>query len=449
MARKGTLGPGPKAALDSDADFGYRQKILLMFVYLLGSRFRYIAYRVLDAEQAAPRGPHDDDQLLLYLRAVRRLPAGLPVLELAYADSKLVNIASDKARVLAARAAQEVWDVAVPRADRERASAALAASSAGCPHTPDVPSAATGIISLEVHAGEMALMRAALERNSKRSAPPAWLPETFPAAAAAPAASGGFRASFLTTHSPSDPRFHTAPYAPKPRGSSLAAWRASVAAQEKAYALAFAASPRCKKGRAAMIAQGLECVAPFSVDASMGGRAQPRPIRISDDTEEAAMTLLGFARMTQALTYEWAEGADRELAYVTLIDAYRLRVEDMEKFQRVRVGLAAGEDPIAGFAAFLAAARTRAGFLPADWTPSDDAAAMDLGTRHVWANLRRRAAKEDMVATYGAACMRHALLRSMAAVVMGSQVDTGAEVRFGKDGRALLRKGDSPWFHVP
>lgn len=185
---------------------------------------------------------------------------------------------------------------------------------------------------------------------------------------------------------------------------------------------------------------------PFAVE-QLPQRPPPRPILVSEDTPEAARALLGHARLLQALTYEWAAGLDREMVYVSLIDAYRLRVEDTEKFQRVRTGLAAGENPFAGFAAFLASARSRRGFLPADWTAADDDAALELGRSHVWANLRRRAGKAEMVETYGMDCMRHSLLRSMAAVVTGTQVDTRAPVRYGADGRAVLGQEDARYFH--
>ena len=441
-ASNGALGEAAEATQSANADFGFRDSTLKMVLYLLSSYFRLISYKVFPAEQTAARSEHDDDMLLFFLNAVRRLPNGAPVLELAYTDSKAVMVTDDACRASAGRCAQEVWNASVPKADLERQAATLAATRAGCPHASDIPAGNTGIVLMEVHAEEMALMRSALVRNSARTVPPPWLSESFPLAGATPPERGGFRASFLLMHSPNDPRFHTAPYAAPPPAAAdavdLDAFRAAMQAKEDATAAAFIKSPLGVRGRAKLLRAGLTCIAPFSVDTPKASGGSPRPVDLSKPTRAAARALLGMARMEQALIYEWATGLAREDTYVALIDAYRLRVEDTEKFQGARIGLAAGEDPFAGFAAFLTAARSRRGLLPADWTDADDRAALALGRSHVWANLRRRAGKPEMAGVYGMASLRHVLLRSIAAVALGSQVHTGAPVEYGADGRAVM-----------
>ena len=162
-------------------------------------------------------------------------------------------------------------------------------------------------------------------------------------------------------------------------------------------------------------------------------------VDVSKDTPEAAMALLGAARFSGEATYAWADGLGREEAYVRLIDAYRLLVEDSERFMGRRRGLAAGADPEADFASFLAAARTRRGLLPAPWTDADDAAAVAVGRAHVWASLRRRAGKSAIVAAYGYDGMLHALLRRLAEAVEGVAVCTGGRaLRYGADGRVIV-----------
>ena len=55
LASNGMLGAGARAALEANADFGFRETLFVLFLHRLSSRLALIAYKVEPSEQA--KGP--------------------------------------------------------------------------------------------------------------------------------------------------------------------------------------------------------------------------------------------------------------------------------------------------------------------------------------------------------------------------------------------------------
>ncbi|KAL9122153.1 MAG: hypothetical protein Q9187_001296 [Circinaria calcarea] len=88
-------------------------------------------------------------------------------------------------------------------------------------------------------------------------------------------------------------------------------------------------------------------------------------------------------------------------AFATLIDAYRLRLEDEHAFIGYAGGLYANEDPLPRFKRFLNKAETRDGILPAWWSKEKRRAGeKQAGERGRWSNIYRAVEVSDIVEHY-------------------------------------------------
>ncbi|KAI1128618.1 putative MYND domain protein [Nemania abortiva] len=94
-----------------------------------------------------------------------------------------------------------------------------------------------------------------------------------------------------------------------------------------------------------------------------------------------------------------------EDVYRVLIDAYRLRADDENKFEgRAPADSLYGsaESGIAGFREFLRQAASRPGLLPPWWDAEKEEACKDFGmNKKHWQDLHRRADKSDIIGHYG------------------------------------------------
>lgn len=88
-------------------------------------------------------------------------------------------------------------------------------------------------------------------------------------------------------------------------------------------------------------------------------------------------------------------------AFTTLIDAYRLQLDDEHAFIGYAGGLYANEDPLLPFRCFLNKAETRDGILPAWWSKEKRRAGEKQAVeQREWSNIYRAVEQNDIVEHY-------------------------------------------------